>query len=76
MNAIVDEFEFFLQKEWSDGFPVVTPTEARVQWMLGDTRCNPEEVIGDVPPAGEAPPCATSRFTRSWPGADPNICPL
>ena len=30
----IDEFEFFLEKPWSDGFPVVTPTEKRVQWML------------------------------------------
>jgi hypothetical protein len=49
----VDEFQFFLEKEWSDGFPVVTPTEERVQWMLAGTRCDPDEVIGNVPPAGE-----------------------
>jgi hypothetical protein len=47
----VDEFEFFLEKEWSDGFPVVTPTEERVQRMLAGTRRNPDEVIGPVPPA-------------------------
>ena len=50
--AAIDEFEFFLEKEWSDGFPVVTPTEKRVQGMLAGTRCNPEEVIGPIPPAG------------------------
>jgi hypothetical protein len=48
-----DEFQFFLEKEWSDGFPVVTPTGERVQWMLEGTRCDPEEIIGYVPPAGE-----------------------
>jgi len=55
MNAptSIDEFEFFLRKEWSDGFPVVTPTEERVQRMLGGTSCDPEEVVGHVPPAGE-----------------------
>jgi len=26
--AKVDEFEFFLEKDWSDGFPVVTPTRS------------------------------------------------
>jgi hypothetical protein len=49
----VDDFEFFLEKEWSDGFPVVTPTEVRVQRMLTGTRCDPNELIGSVPPAGE-----------------------
>ena len=53
MNTAVDEFQFFLEKEWSDGFPVVTPTEERVAWMLGGTRCDPDEIIGHVPPAGE-----------------------
>ncbi|MGZ8212476.1 MAG: hypothetical protein ACXWUH_18380 [Burkholderiales bacterium] len=53
MAETIDEFEFFLEKEWSDGLPVVTPTEARVQWMLRGTRLKPDEIIGDVPPAGE-----------------------
>jgi hypothetical protein len=54
MSADRDEFQFFLEKEWSDGFPMVTPTEARVQWMLTGTRCDPDKILGDVPPAGEA----------------------
>jgi hypothetical protein len=53
VSPATDEFQFFLEKEWSDGFPVVTPTEQRVQWMLQDTRCDPEEIIGYVPPAAE-----------------------
>ena len=51
MIVKVDEFQFFLEKEWSDGFPVVTPTDERVQWMLGGTRRSPDEIIGSVPPA-------------------------
>lgn len=49
--APADEFEFFLKKPWSDGLPVVTPTEERVQWMLGGTRRDPEELVGRIPPA-------------------------
>ncbi len=49
----MDEFEFFLEKPWSDGLPVVTPTEERVARMLGGTRRAREEVIGPVPPLGE-----------------------
>ena len=51
MAANIDEFQFFLEKEWSDGFPVVTPTEERVRWMLAGTRRDPDEVAGPVPPA-------------------------
>ncbi len=50
-----DEFEFFLEKPWSDGLPVVTPSEERIERMLSGTRRNPAEVIGHIPPAmGEA----------------------
>src|SRR5215213_10979911 len=52
-SPATDEFQFFLEKEGYDGFPVVTPTEERVQWMMQGTRCDPEEIIGHVPPAGE-----------------------
>jgi len=55
MSDPVDEFEFFLEKEWSDGLPVVTPTEERIERMLTGTRRDPDELIGAVPPAmGEA----------------------
>lgn len=48
----MDEFEFFLEKDWSDGFPVVTPTEERVKAMLKGTGRAPDELIGSIPPAG------------------------
>lgn len=46
----MDEFEFFFEKEWSDGLPVIPPTEARLAAMLAGTRRDPDEVIGTVPP--------------------------
>ena len=55
MNDFVDEFEFFFEKPWSDGLPVVTPTEERIGCMLAGTKRRPGEVVGHVPPAmGEA----------------------
>jgi len=50
---IMDEFEFFLEKEWSDGLPVVTPTEARVARMLAGTTRDAHELLGNIPPAME-----------------------
>lgn len=46
----MDEFEFFFEKEWSDGLPVIPPTESRLAAMLAATRRDPDEVIGTVPP--------------------------
>ena len=41
---------FFEEKGWSDGLPVIPPTEARVAQMLTATKRKPDEVIGVVPP--------------------------
>ena len=67
----MDEFEFFLEKDWSDGFPVVTPTEERVQWMLTGTRRNPDEVIGNIPPAGEVATVRTVAIHALMAGCKP-----
>ena len=76
MNAVVDEFEFFLEKDWSDGFPVVTPTEARVQRMLQDTHRDPDEVIGNVPPAMETATVRTVAIHALMAGCKPEYLPV
>jgi len=50
MSAAADPVEYFFEKEWSDGLPVVPPTGERLAAMLGGTRRDPEETIGPVPP--------------------------
>jgi hypothetical protein len=50
MDGTGDPVEFFFEKEWSDGLPVVPPTEAKLAAMLAGTRRDPEELIGLVPP--------------------------
>jgi hypothetical protein len=42
--------EFFMEKGWGDGLPVIPPTEERVERMLAAVRRKPDEVIGVVPP--------------------------
>ena len=51
MNEQQDEFEFFLDKPWSDGLPVVTPTQSRISRMLLGTKRGPSEILGPIPPA-------------------------
>jgi len=72
----VDEFEYFLEKDWSDGFPVVTPTEERVQWMLTGTRRNPDEVVGNIPPAGELATVRTVAIHALMAGCKPEYLPV
>jgi hypothetical protein len=76
MNAVVDEFEFFLDKQWSDGLPVVTPTEARVQQMLAGTRRDPEEMIGNIPPAMEPTTVRTVAIHAVMAGCKPEYLPV
>ena len=45
----------FIEKGWSDGLPVIPPTEPAVEKMLSGTKRDSAEVLAKVPPAwGEA----------------------
>ena len=45
LAALEDEFEAIYERGWSDGLPVVPPTEARVLAMLEGTTREPDEVV-------------------------------
>ena len=45
-----DEHEAMLARGWSDGLPLVPPTEERVLRMLDGTSRDPQEILGLVPP--------------------------
>ncbi len=45
-----DEIEAIYERGWTDGLPVVPPTQRRVLRMLAGTTRNPKEVIGVCPP--------------------------
>ncbi len=50
VTEIEDEIETCFDRGWSDGLPVVPPTELRVVRMLRGTTRDPDEVIGRIPP--------------------------
>ena len=45
-----DEFEALFMRGWTDGLPVVPPTEERVMRMLSGTTRDPQDVVAVVPP--------------------------
>jgi hypothetical protein len=51
LAAAEDEFEALFDRGWSDGLPLVPPTEARVMRMLEGTDRAPDDVVAVVPPA-------------------------
>ena len=76
MSAAVDEFEFFIDKQWSDGLPVVTPTEERVARMLKATKRDPNELIGRIPPMQEPATVRTVAIHALMAGCKPEYLPV
>jgi hypothetical protein len=75
-QPVIDEFEFFLEKEWSDGLPVVTPTEERVQRMLTGTRRHADDVLGHIPPLLEPATVRTVAIHAVMAGCKPEYLPV
>ncbi len=48
--ALEDEFEAMFDRGWTDGLPVIPPTEARVLKMLTGTDQDPQTIVARVPP--------------------------
>ena len=44
--------KMFNDKLWTDGLPVILPTEAKVKAMLKGTSHDPNEVVGEMRPSG------------------------
>ncbi len=51
LASLEDEWEAMWDRGWSDGLPLVPPTEARVLRMLEGTTRDPSEVVAVVPPS-------------------------
>jgi hypothetical protein len=54
-----DEHEACFDRDWTDGLPVVPPTQVRVHRMLQGTRRDPNELLGRMPPDYE--PCTVEK---------------
>ena len=50
VSALEDDIEYCFDRGWSDGLPLVPPTEARLYRMLQCTQRDPAEVLGEIPP--------------------------
>lgn len=55
-----DEIEACFERGWSDGLPLVPPTEIRVMRMLAGTQRDPSEIIGNIPP--DYAPCTVEKI--------------
>ena len=59
LGAEEDAIEACYDRGWSDGLPVVPPTEARVMAMLAGASRAPDELLGHMPP--NLTPCTVEK---------------
>ncbi len=71
-----DEWEAMWDRGWSDGLPVVPPTEARVLRMLAGTTRGPSEVVAVVPPALVECTVEKVAVNAVMAGCDPEFLPV
>jgi hypothetical protein len=76
LAALEDEVEALFERGWSDGLPVVPPTEARVLRMLEGTHRAPDEVVAVVPP--QLVPCTVEKVAINavMAGCRPEYLPI
>ncbi|MFH1485686.1 MAG: hypothetical protein ABIH46_06420 [Chloroflexota bacterium] len=49
-SSLAEAIDIFYQRGWTDGLPIVPPTEEAVEEMLAHTDRSPDELIGKIPP--------------------------
>jgi hypothetical protein len=71
-----DEIELAYERGWSDGLPVVPPTEDRILRMLSGTTRSPSEVLGVIPP--DYVPCTVEKVAINavMAGCKPEYLPV
>ena len=76
IGPLEDELEACFERGWSDGLPVVPPTEIRLVRMLEGTTRSPDEIIGNVPP--NLVPCTVEKVAINavMAGCKPEYLPV
>lgn len=76
LAALEDDHEAAFDRGWTDGLPVVPPTERRVLWMLDGTTRAPDEIVAVVPP--DLAPCSVEKVAINavMAGCRPEYLPI
>jgi hypothetical protein len=76
IGEMEDPMESCFERGWSDGLPIVPPTEIRVVRMLAGTTREPSEVLGLVPP--DLQPCSIEKVAINavMAGCKPEYLPV
>lgn len=66
----------FLKNMWSDGLPLVPPTQDRVKWILTGTDLSPDSVIGNITPRGGIADVTSIAVALAMAGGRPEYMPV
>jgi len=74
--TLEDEMEAMFDRGWTDGLPVVPPTEVRVLRMLSGTKREPGDIVALVPP--DLVPCTVEKLAINsvMAGCKPEYLPV
>ncbi len=68
--------QLFIEKEWSDGLPIVPPTRAKVEHFLRYTDRSPDEVLGVMLPDNRAATIWSVAVNAVMAGCRPEYMPV
>ncbi len=76
IGAWDDPVEACFERGWTDGLPVVPPTDERILRLLQGTRRKPDEIVGNVPP--NLAPCTVEKVAVNavMAGCKPEYMPV
>jgi hypothetical protein len=76
VGAWDDPIEACFERGWTDGLPVVPPTDERILRMLGGTERKPDELVGNIPP--NLSPCTVEKVAINavMAGCKPEYMPV
>ena len=76
LASLEDEMEALFDRGWTDGLPVVPPTEARVLRMLEGTTRHPDAIVATVPPNLEPVTVEKIAINAVMAGCKPEYLPV
>jgi len=75
-DTIEDINDLFYRNAWTDGLPVIPPTEERVEKMLSGTSLKADQLIGCIPPRMGAATIQVIAINTVMAGAKPEHLPV
>ena len=75
-EAAANVNKLFLRNMWSDGLPIIPPTQERVDWILTGTDLPPDKVVTKILPRGGIVTIETIAANLAMAGGRPEYLPV